>query len=48
MTYKDLNEEKEESGIMPSGVVSQNIDLFFKKEKMSNNILNKGLSRCTL
>lgn len=33
MIYKDLKEEKEESGIMSSGVASENIDLYFKKEK---------------
>lgn len=42
MIYKDLKEEKEESGIMSSGVASQNMDLYFKKEKMSNNYLIEG------
>lgn len=49
MIYKDLKEEKEESGIMSSGVASQNIDLFFKKEKKnSHNLFSRGLSHCTL
>lgn len=38
MIYKGLKEEKEESEIMSSGVASQNIDLFFEKEKKCQTI----------